>query len=123
MATQQSIPQLVEQQKSAVVFPIPKLVPKQITQAELEEIILLRRKQETLDALEADLKQRLEVGALVEDGIHVAKLKHGSRRNVAWREVAQRLGDRLFGNGKGEPYCDKVLNSTKPTPTVSLVVQ
>jgi hypothetical protein len=123
MATQQSIPQLIEQQKSAVVFPIPKLVPKQITQAELEEIILLRRKAETLEGLEAELKQRLAAGAVVEDGIHIARLKPGSRRNVAWREVAQRLGDRLFGSGKGEPYCDKVLNSTKPTPTVSLIVQ
>lgn len=122
MATQQSIPQLVEQQKSAVVVPIAPF-PRPITQQELEEIILLRRKQETLEALEANLKERLSAGAVVEDGIHIARLKPGSRRNVAWREVAERLGDRLYGNGKGEPYCEKVLNSTKPTPTVSLVVQ
>ncbi len=78
---------------------------------------------ETLEGLEADLKQRLTAGATVEDGIHVAKLKHGSRRNVAWREIAKRLGDKLFGNGKGEPYRERVLNSTKPTPTVQLDVQ
>ena len=122
MATQQSVVHSVPQQKPAVVVPIAPF-PRPITQQELEEIVLLRRKQETLEALEADLKERLTAGATVEDGIHVAKLKHGSRRNVAWREVATRLGDRLFGNGKGEPYCEKVLNSTKPTPTVSLVVE
>ncbi len=121
MATQ-SIPQLVEQQKSAVVIPITPF-PKPIMQDELEEILLLRRKQETLAALEADLKQRLEAGASVEDGLHIARLKTGSRRNVAWREVAERLGDRLYGNGKGEPYCEKVLASTKPSRTVSLVVE
>jgi hypothetical protein len=122
MATQQSIPQFVEQQKSAVVVPIAPF-PRPINQEELEEFILLRRKLETLEALEADLKQRLQAGATIEDGIHLARLKLGSRRNVAWREVAERLGDRLYGNGKGEPYCEKVLNSTRPTPTTSLVVE
>jgi hypothetical protein len=84
--------------KPAVVVPIAPF-PRPITQEELEEFILLRRKVETFDALEADLKQRLQAGAVVEGGIHVAKLKPGSRRNVAWREVAERLGDRLYGNG------------------------
>jgi hypothetical protein len=118
MATQ-SVIHPVEQFKPAVV-PFPQ---QPITQQELEEIILLRRKVETLDALEADLKQRLAAGAVVEDGIHIAKLKPGSRRNVAWKEIAVRLADRLFGNGKGEPYCEKVLTSTRPTPTVTLIVE
>lgn len=121
MATQ-SVIHPIEQSQTAVVVPITS-VPRRITQDELEEILLLRRKHETLVALEADLKQRLEAGATVEDGIYVARLKTGSRRNVAWCEIAERLGDRLYGNGKGEPYCEKVLASTKPTPTVSLIVQ
>jgi len=121
MATQ-SVIHPIGQSQPAVVVPIAPF-PRPITQAELEEVILLRRKMETLEGLEADLKQRLTAGATVEDGIHIARLKHGSRRNVAWREIAERLGDKLFGNGKGEPYCEKVLNSTKPTSTVSLVVE
>lgn len=121
MATQIVSP-AVPQQKPATVVPISPF-PRPITQSELEEFLLLRRKLETFDALEADLKARLESGATVEDGIHIAKLKNGSRRNVAWREITTRLADRLFGNGKGEPYCEKVLNATKPTPTVSLIVQ
>jgi len=118
----QSVIHPIGQSQPAIVVPIAPF-PRPIMQEELEEVIQLRRKQETLEALEADLKKRLEAGASVENGIRIAKLKHGSRRNVAWREVAQRLGDRLFGNGKGEPYCEKVLNSTKPTPTLSLVVE
>jgi len=121
MATQ-NLPEVLTQSKPAVVVPISPF-PRPITQEELEEVIQLRRKMETLEGLEADLKKRLAAGATVEDGIRIGKLKHGSRRNVAWREVATRLGDRLLGNGKGEPYCEKVLNSTKPTPTVSLVVE
>jgi hypothetical protein len=50
-------------------------------------------------------------------------LKESSRRSVAWRVVAERLGDRLYGNGRGEGYCDRVLQSTHPSRTVTLVVQ
>jgi hypothetical protein len=37
--------------------------------------------------------------------------------------VAERLGDRLYGDGKGEPYCEKMLSSTKPARSVSLNVR
>lgn len=123
MATQQSIPQLVEQSKLAVV-PFP--APQTITQTELTLLLSLRGRlhqiEQQVETAEQSLKDRLEKGCSIEEGDHTAELKESLRRNVAWREIAERLGDRLFGNGKGEPYCEKVLSSTKPTRTVSLKI-
>lgn len=72
----QSIPQShspVEPSKApAVVVPVTPF-PRAVTQEELQEIIFLRRNVETPKGLEADLKQRLEAGATVEDGIHIAR--------------------------------------------------
>jgi len=124
MATQQSIPQLVEQSK-LVVVPFP--APQTVTQLELTTLLSLRgrlRQLETqVEQAEQSIKDRLGAGCSIEEGDHSAELKESFRRNVAWREVCERLGDRLFGNGKGEPYCEKVLASTKPSRTVSLVVE
>ena len=99
----------------------------EIPQAKLELIILLRnerdRLEDQLDAVEAEVRAALEAHAPIESGVHVAELKESFRRNVPWREVATRLGDRLYGNGMGEGYCEKVLASTKPSRTVSLSVR
>jgi hypothetical protein len=76
-----------------------------------------------VEAAEQSIKARLEAKCSIEEGDHTAELKESFRRNVAWREVCERLGDRLFGNGKGEPYCEKVLSSTKPSRAVSLKVR
>jgi hypothetical protein len=126
MATQ-TVSHVVPQSKSAVVVPIPQPSPAPITQEELEEVILLRnalkQRQEQLAWIETQLKSRLEAGAAVEEGTHIADLKEAFRRNVAWREVAERLGDRLYGEGQGEGYCQRVLAATKPARTVSLHVQ
>jgi len=123
MSATQSIPQSVEQSKLAVV-PFP--APEPITQLELAAFLSLRGRLHQLEKhvedAEQSIKERLEKGCLVEEGDHTATLKENLRRNVAWREVCERLGDRLFGNGKGEPYCERVLASTKPTRTVSLKV-
>jgi hypothetical protein len=123
MATQQSIPQLIEQSK-LVVVPFP--TPQTITQLELTALLSLRGRlaqlETQVEAAERSIKTRLESGCAIEAGDHAASLKESLRRNVAWREIAERLGDRLFGNGKGEPYCEKVLSSTKPTRTVSLKI-
>jgi hypothetical protein len=43
------------------------------------------------------------------------------RRNVSWKDVVVRLAERLKLNG--EAYCAKVLSSTKPSRTVSLVIE
>lgn len=86
-------------------------------------MLSLRRRlsqlEERVAEKEAELKALLEAGCLVEEGDHTAALKEAFRRSVAWREVAERLGDRLYGEGEGFPYCQRVLGSTKPTRTVS----
>jgi hypothetical protein len=63
------------QKKSLTAVPIPKASPHQISQEELEEVILLRNKQECLATLEVDLLQRLLAGASVEEGVHTARIK------------------------------------------------
>lgn len=120
MSATQTVPQL----HPVVPFHAPVV---EIPQAKLELIILLRNKRERLkdelDAAEAEVRAALEAHAPVEPGVHVAELKESFRRNVAWREVAERLGDRLYGDGKGGGYCEKVIASTKPSRTVSLNVR
>ena len=122
MATQQSIPQLVEQSK-LVVVPFP--APQTITQLELTAFLSLRGRlrqlTEQVEAAEHSIKTRLESGTSLELGDHRAELKENFRRNVSWKDVVIRLADRLKLNG--ESYCEKVLASTKPSRTVSLVVE
>ena len=109
----------------AVPAQLPR-VPAPVTQKQLIELILLRnalrQRQEQLAFLENELKASLEAGAEVEEGVHIAELKENFRRNVAWREVSERLADRLYGDGRGEGYCEQVLASTKPTRTTNLHV-
>jgi len=117
--------QTVSQHSPVVQF--PQSVPAaEIRQEKLELILLLRNESKRIDeqlkSVESEVRAALEAKAPVEPGVHVASLKESLRRNVAWREVAERLGDRLYGDGKGEPYCEKVLASTKPARTVSLIV-
>ena len=121
MATQQSIPQSLEQSKLAVV-PFP--APQAVTQLELTALLSLRGRlhqlQEQVEAAEQSIKTRLEKGASLEPGDHRAELKENFRRNVGWKEVVIRLAERLRMNG--EAYCARVLSSTKPSRTVSLAV-
>ena len=122
MATRQNVPQSVEQSKLAVV-PFP--APQAITQLELTILLSLRGRlhqlQEQLEAAEQSIKTRLETGAFLEPGDHRAELKENFRRNVSWKDVVVRLAERLKLNG--EAYCAKVLSSTKPSRTVSLVIE
>lgn len=120
MATQ--IVSSAGQQSKLTVVPFP--APQVVSQLEIVALLSLRARlhqiEVQVEAAEQSIKSRLESGCSVEEGDHLAELKENFRRNVSWREVCQRLGDRLFGNGKGEPYCDRVLNSTKPTRTANL---
>ena len=122
MATQTNVSQSVEQSKLAAV-PFP--APQAITQLELTVLLALRGRlhqlQEQVDAAEQSIKTRLETGALLESGDHRAELKENFRRNVSWKDVVVRLAERLKMDG--EAYCAKVLSSTKPSRTVSLVVE
>jgi len=122
MATQQSIPQLVEQSKLAVV-PFPP--PQAITQLELAALLSLRGRlrqiTEQVEAAEQSIKSRLEKSCSIEEGDHTAELKESFRRNVSWKDVATRLADKLYF-GKGLNYVERILRKTKPTRSVSLVV-
>jgi hypothetical protein len=116
----QTVPQI---HPNVVPFQAPT---EEVRQEKLELIMLLRNERkridEQLESVESEVRAALEAKAPVEPGVHIASLKESFRRNVAWREVAERLGDRLYGDGKGEPYCERVLASTKPVRTVTLAV-
>lgn len=75
-----------------------------------------------LEATEAAVKVALETGLPVEPGPHTAILRELLRRSVSWRSVTERLADRLYGEGKGFPYCEKVLRNTKPNRILQLLV-
>ena len=99
---------------------------EQITQAQLERIIALRNQaaalKADLESEEAEVKAELEAGVPIESGTHVASLKEGFRRTISWRDVAVRLAERLYGDGRGHAYAENVLQNTKPSNVVSLVV-
>jgi hypothetical protein len=126
MATQQIVTPVGQQQKSAVV-PFPNQSPQTITQIELALFLSMRGRLQQLEehvaAAQEEFKARLEAGAAVQPGDHVARLDERARRNVAWRGVAENLADIILGDGKGVPYCDEVLNATAPTITIALVVR
>ena len=117
-----SINHSVEQSKLAVV-PFP--APKPITQLEIAAFLSLRARlhqvQDQVSQAEQSIKARLEAGGFVEPGDHRAELKENLRRNVSWKDVVIRLANRLRMDG--EAYCAKVLNSTKSTRTVSVVIE
>ena len=122
MATQQTISQSLEQSKLAVV-PFP--APEPITQLEIAAFLSLRARlhqiQDQVSQAEQSIKARLETGGFVEPGDRRAELKENFRRNVSWKDVVIRLANRLRMDG--EAYCAKVLNSTKPTCTISVVIE
>ena len=124
MATQQSIPQSIEQSK-LVVVPFP--APQTVSQLEILTLLSLRARlhqiEKQVEDAEQSIKSRLESGCSVEEGDHVALLKPTSRRNVAWKSIVERLGDRLFGPGQGSRYAEKVLRRTRPTPGLSLIIE
>ena len=142
MATQQIVSSVSQPQKSplsetvigrlqahradgqqATVVPIS--APQTVTQLELTVLLALHGRlsqlEEQVKEAEQSIKSRLEAGASLESGDHRAELKENFRRNVAWKDVVVRLAERLKMDGVA--YCAKVLNSTKPTRTVSLVVE
>jgi len=122
MATQQSIPQSIEQSKLAIV-PFP--APQAITQLELTALLSLRARfnqiEKQIETAESSIKSRLEAGCSIEEGDHVAELKENFRRNVSWKDVATRLANKLY-YGKGLSYVERVLRKTKPSRTLSLTI-
>ena len=118
----QSVIHSTEQSKLAVI-PFP--APNPITQTELALLLGMRGRlhqlQGQVEEAEQSIKTRLETGAFLEPGDHRAELKENFRRNVSWKDVVVRLAERLRMDG--EAYCGKVLASTKPSRTVSLIIE
>lgn len=110
----------------SAVLQFPKAIPvvEAITQAELRELIefqnLRIQLEARISAIEAGIKTRLESGAAVESGTHIASLKESFRRNVSWKLIVIRLASRLGLDG--EAYASNVLVHTKPTRTVTVEV-
>jgi hypothetical protein len=123
MATQQSIPQSLEQSKLTVV-PFP--APQSVTQLELTALLSLRARyhqiEKQIETAESSIKSRLEAGCSIEEGDHTAQLKENFRRNVSWKDVATRLANKVY-YGKGLSYVERVLRKTKPSRTVSLAIE
>ena len=99
--------------------PATQIAPRELADL-IEARSVLAQLEQNVERIESGIQARLEAGATVEPGIHVADLKEKFRRNVAWKDVVMRLADRLKLNG--ESYCGRVLAATKPTRTVSLIV-
>ena len=135
------VPPAVEQSESAVIsnrleayradhqtkhpFVVQFPAPQTITQLELATLLSLRGRlhqvEKQVQEAEQSIKTRFETGAILEPGDHRAELKENFRRNVSWKDVVVRLAERLRMDG--EAYCAKVLSSTKPSRTVSLVIE
>ena len=117
---------------ATIVSPTPKVVPlpiearPQIHQFQLERIIALRNQVAglavSIETAEAEVKAALESGATVEPGTHVVSLKEIFRRCISWRDVAVRLAERLYGEGRGHAYAENVLQNSKASKVVSLIV-
>lgn len=105
---------------------VPLPAVEQITQFELAALLTLRNRErqlaEQIDAAEKSIRERFEMGMPVETGDHTAELKENFRRSVGWREVAERLAGKLYGQKRAEAYCENVLQNTKPTRSVSLSI-
>jgi hypothetical protein len=108
-----------------VVSPQVVLAPEIISQTELNLLLSLQGRlsqlEKQVETAEASIRQRLEQGASVEPGDHIARLNENFRRNVGWKDVATRLAERLKLDGA--MYCARVLSATKPTRTVSLFIE
>jgi hypothetical protein len=107
------------------VVSFPQTTPAvEILQSELVELIdahnLVAQLEQRIERIESSIQARLEAGASLEPGVHVATLRENFRRSVAWKDVAIRLANRLKMDG--EAYCARVLAATRPTRTVSLTV-
>jgi hypothetical protein len=104
---------------------IPFVVPVQpvpavhlIPQQNLADVLELRQEIESLESelktAEQAVRDQLEAGASVEDGLLRAFLKTTERRNIAWKFVVERE--------LGADYAKRVLAATKPDTFTSLVI-
>ena len=120
MATQ-TVPQIIPFRKPTTT----SQTPREVTQGDLSYILATRleidRFKSLLTEAEASVRSRLEAGAAVESGEHLATLREHWRKSTSWRNVAERLANRVYGPGQGDGYCQRVLAGTKPTRSVQLI--
>lgn len=109
--------------QEVVIVPFPATT--EISQAEIVALLTLQaqinRLKERAAADEKSIMDRLQSGALVEEGAHVARIKEGSRANVAWKDKAIDLASRLGMDGKA--WAQNVLSHTAKSTTKSLYVE
>lgn len=100
------------------VLHLPAPAVQQITQFELGAVLSLRNRarqlEEQIAEAERSIRDRLESGSAVEDGIFRAYMKTTERRSVAWKAVVERE--------LGEDYATRVLAATKPDKFSTLIV-
>ncbi len=103
---------------------LPQPSPE-ITQNEIAMLLSLRGRLHQLtsqvEAAEQSIRTRLEHGAAVEEGDHIAELKESYRASVAWKEKAIDLAERLGLNGQA--WAQNVLTHTTKNRIVSLSLQ
>jgi hypothetical protein len=108
-----------------VVGPQVVPAPEHITQDELSNLLSLRARLHQLEAQveegEKLLRECLECGVPVEPGDHFARLDERFRANVAWKDKAIDLAERLGLNGNA--WAQNVLTHTGKTRTVSLFLE
>jgi len=94
-----------------------------VSQAEIAHLLAnrnrLRQLKELVESHEASIKARLEAGAPVQPGDHIARLEERFRANVPWKQKAVDLAVRLGLNG--EAWAQNVLTHTAKARTVQLV--
>ena len=114
---------LPEAPKAAVVIPFPPA--SEISQTEIVSLLDLHaqanRLAEQIEVAESSIRARLESGAAVEQGSHIARLKETFRASVAWKDKAIDLAGRLGMDGAA--WAQNVLSHTTKTRTVSLHVE
>lgn len=103
-----------------------KVVPSvEISQHEIAELIeaqnTLGKLQLRVNSLEDSILARLQAGAVVEGGLHCAEVKKNSRRSPAWKDITQRLAQRLGFDP--DAYVSNVISHTKPSISYSLEVR
>lgn len=112
---------ILPQEVAVVPFP----ATTKISQAEIVGLLTLQaqinRLKERAAADEKSIMTRLQAGASVEEGAHVARLKDSFRASVAWKEKAIDLAGRLGMNGSA--WAENVLKHTAKTRSVSLHVE
>ena len=95
--------------------------PEPISQNEIALLLSLRGRllqlEEQVESAEKSIRERLERGAVVEPGDHIARIEEHFRANIAWKEKAIDLAERLGLNGQA--WAQQVLSHTTKARSAS----